>query len=294
MLRGLLGGGVVMKRALRWLLPAVLLVEAVLIWSGELALGDAILVVAGIEVLLLLLGAGGAFLVVRRYRDGRRNGLGLWEALEGGLALMLPRPVARLVVSEPRMFACLLRWAFGRTRLGEAEFGYGKGSPLGMLLVMVLLTAPIEVVFWELLIPWAWLRWVLLALSVYSVLWLLGLYASRISLPHRLEEGGLRLRHGLFAEAFVPYEEVKGVEKGRRKSPKDGDGLQSSPDGDAAYLAINGSVDLALTLRSPLTVRGFFRDAGPVRSIHAAADEPERMIRELRRRLEGTIVPALR
>lgn len=171
------------KRALRGLLPTVFLVEAALIWSGELAVGDAILVVAGIEVLLLLLGAGGSVLVFRRYRDGRRNGLGLWEALEGGLALILPRPLARLVVSEPRMFACLVRWAFGRTRLGEDEFGYGRGSPLGMLLVMVLLTAPIEVVFWELLIPWAWLRWMLLALSVYSVLWLLGLYASRISLP---------------------------------------------------------------------------------------------------------------
>ena len=192
------------------------------------------------------------------------------------------------------MFVCLASWALGRAKLGEAEFGYGKGSPLGMLVVMVVLTAPVEVVFWELLVPWAWLRWVLLVVSVYSVLWLLGLYASRITLPHRLEEDGLRLRQGLFAEAFVPYAEVKGVEKRRRKSPREGDGLQSSPDGGAAYLATNGRVDLALALRTPLTVRGFLKDVGPVGTIHVAADEPERMLQELRRRLEGVPAPVAR
>lgn len=285
-----MGGGVV-RRAFRWLLLVVLLVEAALIWSGELGFGGAILVVAGIEVVVLLLGVGEGILVVRGYRGGRRAGLGPWAALEGGLALVLPRPVAKLVVSEPRMFVCLARWAFGKAEYGETDFGYGKGSALGMLLVMVLLTAPIEVVFWELLIPWAWLRWVLLVLSVYSVFWLLGLYASRITLPHRLEEDGLRLHQGLFAEAFVPYAGVEGVERKRRKSPRGGDGLQSSPDGDTAYLAINGKVDLTLALGNPVTVRGFLRDTGPVGTIHVAADEPERMLRELRRRLESVPAP---
>ncbi|MDP9476242.1 MAG: hypothetical protein M3R38_11280 [Actinomycetota bacterium] len=45
-------------------------------------------------------------------------------------------------------------------------------------------------------------------------------------------------------------------------------------------------MDLALSLRKPLSVRGFLKDTAPVGTIHVAADEPERMIRELRRRLE--------
>ena len=281
------------RRALTWwwLLRAVVVVEAALVWFGGLGVGGAILVVAGVEVLLMLVGIGQMLLVLRRYRGGRRAGLCPWEALEGGLALVLPRPVARLAVSEPRLFVCLVRWAFGRGRPGPAEFAYGKGSPLGTLVVMVLLTAPVEVVFWELLVPWAWLRWVLLVFSVYSVLWLVGLYASRVTLPHCLEEDGLRLRQGLFAEVFVPYAEVEGVEKKRRKAPRDGDGLQSLPEGDAAFLAINGRVDLSLALGSPLTVRGFFRDTGPVGTVHVAADEPEKMLRELRRRLEEAPAP---
>ncbi len=57
----------------------------------------------------MLVRIGEAVLVVQHYRGGRRDGLGPWEALEGGLALVLPRPVAKLVVSEPRMFVCLAR-----------------------------------------------------------------------------------------------------------------------------------------------------------------------------------------
>ena len=156
---------------------------------------------------------------------------------------------------------------------------------MGMLVVVVLITAPLEVLVFELLVPWAWLRWVLLILGVYAVFWFLGFYASLVALPHRLEADGLWLRHGAFAEALVPYRNIGSVERRRRKTPKGGDGLQAAPEEDAAYLAINGNADLTLKLRNPLPVRGWFRSAGPVGTLHAAADEPEKMARQLRERL---------
>ena len=98
-----------MRRVLRWSLPVVLLIEVVLVGSGDLGFGGAILVVVGIEVVVLLVAIGEALLFFRRYRGGRRAGLDVWEAFEGGLASILPRLVAKLVVSEPRMFVCLAR-----------------------------------------------------------------------------------------------------------------------------------------------------------------------------------------
>ena len=127
----------------------------------------------------------------------------------------------------------------------------------------------------------------LLILGVYTVFWFLGFYTSLVALPHRLEADGLRLRHGAFAEAIVPYRNIGSVERRRRKTPKGGDGLQAAPKENAAYLAINGNTDLTLRLRNPLPVRGWFRSAGPVGTVHAAADEPEKMARELRERLPG-------
>ena len=134
-----------MKRIVKWLLPALVVAEAALMWFDLLDLRNAVLIVVGLEALLIFLGVGAVVFVARRYRRERAAGLDFWTALEEGLGLIMPRPAAKLVVSEPRLFVCLLRWALRRTRLKEGEFGYHKGSPVGMLVVVVLLTTPLEV-----------------------------------------------------------------------------------------------------------------------------------------------------
>lgn len=79
-----------MERALRWLLPILLLVEAALVWLDLLSLRDAAVVVVALEVLLLAVGGRQLFVVARRYRAGRTKGLDAWGALEDGLAVLLP------------------------------------------------------------------------------------------------------------------------------------------------------------------------------------------------------------
>lgn len=276
-----------MKRASKWVLPVLLLIEGGLVWSGRLGLKDALIVVAIIEALLVVAVVGEILLVARRYRRGRSEGLDFWTALEDGLAEMMPRKLARILTMEPRLFACLARWALRRTQPAEGEFGYHGKSQLGYIVLMVVMTAPVEVLIFEILIPWAWLRWTLLVLSVYAVFWILGFQASLAALPHRLETGGVRLRYGLFAEVFVPYAEISGVERAARKAPKSGDGLQAVPEEGAVYLAINGKTDLTVRLREPHPVRGFFKNPEPAAEVHFAADDPERFLRDLRRRTDA-------
>lgn len=273
-----------MKRILKWVLPILVLIEGGLIWSGRLDLKNAVIVVAVIEALLVVAVVGEVLPAARRYRRGRSEGLDFWTALEDGLAAIMPRKLARIAVMEPRLFACLARWALRRVRPTEDGFGYHKKSPLGYIVLMVLMTAPVEVLIFEILIPWAWLRWALLFLSVYAVFWMLGFHASLVALPHRLESGGIRLRYGLFAEVFVPYAEISGVERAARTAPKPGDGLRVAPDEGAVYLAINGKTDLTVRLREPRPVRGFFKDTEPTTEIHFAADDPERFLRNLKQR----------
>lgn len=276
-----------MKRALKWFLPVLLVAEAVLVWSGRLDLKDAVIVVAGIEALLVVAVVGEVMLVACRYRRGRSEGLDLWTALEDGLAVIMPGKLARIVMVEPRLFVCLARWALRRTRLTGGEFGYHMKSPLGYIVLMVLMTAPVEILIFEILIPWSWLRWALLFLSVYAVFWMLGFHASLVALPHRLEGGGVRLRYGLFAEAFVPYAEISGVERAARAAPKPGDGLRVAPDEGAVYLAINGKTDLTVRLREPRPMRGLFEDTEPTDEIHLAADYPEGFLRNLKQRTDA-------
>ena len=279
-----------MKHASKLVLPALVAAEVVLVWSGVMDLRDAVIVVAGLEALLLVVGAGNLLLIVRRYRRGRQEGLDGWAALEDGLALVLPRKVARLAVKEPKLLVSLFRWAFGRVRLADDEFAYHARSIMRALLPMVILTSPIELLVVHLLAqalsPWGWVKWALLVLGVYAILWLLGLYASLVALPHRLEEEGLRLRHGVFAEGFVSYEEIEEAERVGRRAPAFGDGLSHVPEEDALYVAVGGKTDVTLRLRAPLSVGGFLKESAPTRIVHLAADDPERLVRQLRRRVE--------
>ncbi len=279
-----------MKRLFKWLLPVLILAEAGLVWLDLLDIGEAILVVAAVEALLLLVGGYGLLAAVREYRRRRVSGLDGWRAIEDGLAVLLPKAAARLVVSEPRLFLCLVKWAFRKIRLREGEFSYHKRSTFDMLILTVVLVTPVEVLVIELLLqaflPLLWLRSLLLILAVYAVFWMLGFHASRVTLPHRLEETRLRLHHGVFAEGSIPYSGIRNARLDRRKAPKWGDGLQIS--GDEAYLAIGGSADVTLELRPPRPLQGFFKPTKPVDTVHLAADEPERFLRELEKRVPET------
>ena len=75
------------RRALQWLLPALVVAQILLVWANLLSLHDAVLVVVGIEALLLLVGARQLFAATRRYRRGRRN---------RPQASWLPRPFFRV------------------------------------------------------------------------------------------------------------------------------------------------------------------------------------------------------
>ena len=274
-----------MKRTLKWLLPTLVAVEAVLVWSGLLELRDTVILVVAVEVLLVIVGIGEVLLVARHYRRGRTEGLDAWRALEEGLALIMPRRVARVMVLEPRLWVCLLQWASRRMRPGGDDFSYHKRSLASGLVAVVALTTPVELLIWEILVPWAWLRIVLLILGIYALVWVFGFYASLAFLPHRLEEGGLRLHYGAFAQGFIPYSEIEKTERNTLKAPKPGDGLQTHPEENALYLATGGKTDLTLQLRTPQIIDGLLRTSHPVTTIHLSADEPERMASKLRQRV---------
>lgn len=209
-----------MRRVLKWLLPALILAEVALVWFDVLDLRNAILIVVGLEALLLLVGSYQILGAVRRYWRDRASGLDFWAAFEGGLSVLLPRQVARLVTNEPQMFYCLIKWILRKTRLEEREFSYHKSSMLGALVLMVVIVTPVEALLVDVLlqafVPLLWLRLLVLFLEAYAVLWLLGFYASRVALPYRLEERGLRLRHGVLVEGFVPYRVIRSVAAKKR------------------------------------------------------------------------------
>jgi hypothetical protein len=283
-----------MKRGRWWLVLTLGLVALRLALGRSVPLDAraATIALAGLEALVLAVAGRQVVLAVRGYRRDRTAGLDVWAALEAGLAVLLPRPLARLAALEPRLWYCLGRWV-ARRGTDELDFPYHRRSLVGAIVLVALLTAPVEILFFELVIPWPWLRLLLLVAAVYSFVWLLGLYASLVVLPHRLEPGALHLHYGVLAEGRIPYTAIAAAERARRSAPGARDGARVADEGGARalYLAVGGHTDLTLRLRGPRTFSGLRGPTPPVETVHLATDDPDRLARALAERV-GAAAPA--
>lgn len=243
--------------------------------DGPIALGA----VAILEGALILWASWGLFRSVRGFRKAEGDP---WKGLEAALAELLPLQAARFVVMELRLWGALSAWIRRRPYTPD-DFPYHARSQMGLLMGVLILVTPAEIAILEILIPWPWLRVVALVLALYALLWILMLFASLRSMPHRLEPYGLRLHHGVLAGGIVPYDRIAEAQVALRKAPKSGDGLQI--DQERAFLAIDGETNLVLRLTEPIQLDKVFGAAHPVREIHFVADEPKRLMERLLPRL---------
>src|SRR5688500_3089953 len=252
-----------MERLFKWLLPILIILQVILLVGGFVPASTALLVGGIVELLLLAVVARQLIVAVRRYRHDRREGLNVEKAIEDGLAVFMPRKAARLVALEPRIWLYLYNWLLRRRPLAPNEFSYRGRSIIGTMMVVVLVTGPVEMLLVELLVPWAWVRWTLLILGLYGAIWIAGLYASMRVRPHRLDTGGLRLYHGILAEGFVPYSDISEVQQGRRPVRSRSEGLLHVPQEEATYLPMGGRTDVTLRLNRAVAVEGLLSPLPP-------------------------------
>jgi hypothetical protein len=279
------------SRALRWLVPAGIVLDLGLFRSGLVSGRAALALGAALELVTLGIACVLAGQVVRRYRTERRAGVDAWMALEDGLALLLPRAAAGVVAMELRLWGCLWSWAVARRRLGPDEFSYRAGARLALVLVLVVLTTPVEVLALELLLPWRWLRILMAVSAVYAVFWIAGLYGSLAVLPHRLEATGARFRYGALASVFVPYAAIASASLEKRPLPGGRPGLRLAPADEAAYLSATDRAAVTLRVPGGARIRRVTGETAPVTTLHLGADRPDALLAALRERLAAAPLP---
>ena len=269
-----------LRRIGPWVTPVLLAVEVALVWTGVLSLSDAVVTVVVVELGLAVAVITRGRAALRSYRRARTDGRDGWDAAEDGLADLLPRPAARAMLIEVRVWVSLLRWPFHRTR-GDACFGYGRGlRPLlwGVTALVVVEGGVVDVVLATILGPGSPWVWVVLGVHVYALVWLVGLIASLHTEPHRLLENRLELRDGVFGSVSVPLASVTGV-AARRGANSGRSGLRV--DGSVALLAW-GDATARVRIHGaggPVAVRGTARPE--IATLDVTVDDPDAFVRAL-------------
>ena len=232
----------------------------------------------------LLIG-GLAFSVVRtvrRFRAQDRNQASLAGSLRGLVFNVFPAPIAHVFMSEITIWIGLWKLVSRPFRARQNEFAYHGRLDLGMLLV-VIVTAPVEILLFELLIPWAPVRWLLLVAAVYSVLWFAGITFAPMIYQHVAKPAHLVLRNGAATSIPIRYANIAAIEPFVAPWP---DMTGRFPPTlvvreDSAWLQFGGQSALRIQLREPRRV-GNDSAADPVTSIVFAADQPAALIRPSR------------
>lgn len=277
-----------MDRFFKVALPIVLLADVALVVTGVLDPGSALFAGLLLELFALVFAARQVVAMVLHYRRGRAAGLDIEAAIEDGLTVIFPRALARVIALEPRVFINLWRRLFKRRPLLANEFAYNKRSPVGPLLGLILFTTPVELLLFELLIPWTWLRVLLAVLAVYGMVWIAGYAASLQTLPHRVGAAALRLHYGLLARVAIPYDAIETVELapirmlGNRR-----EGVYVLKDKGVGYFVVGSRADVLVRLRTPVSIERLVSASPPVRTIYVAADDPAGLVRLVRERMVG-------
>lgn len=163
----------------------------------------------------------------------------------------------RAVLFELRLYRSLVRWVTRRRDVpgsGAAAFGYAQAvTPVMWLWIFA---SAVEVPLVHVLIPWEAVRVVALVVSVWGLVWMVGLLAAMNVHPHLLGEDLLRVRHGASTDIRLPWEAVASMAVERRDLPSSIRTLQprETASGTDLQVAVSGQVNVHAVLRRPTTV----------------------------------------
>jgi hypothetical protein len=168
------------------------------------------------------------------------------------------------------MIRCLVSW-LRRRPADPSAFGYGRAfRPLAHVLLAMSIVEGLVVEFvLAAVLPGTFWPWLMLALHVYALLWLLGLLASLTTRPHVLGPDALVLRDSAFSELTIPLSAITSVTATAKPNV-----LRSGlkVDGDTALYAY-GDANIAVHIDPVDDPR-----LDGVRHLHITVDEPNRFL----------------
>ncbi|WP_200212529.1 hypothetical protein [Micromonospora coerulea] len=194
----------------------------------------------------------------------------------------------RAAATEGAMWRSMYLWARRRPLAlapGDDPFGYlGVVKPiLGIFIGLSAVEIPIFDLIVSNVVPWRPARWIVLALGVWGLLWMIGLFASMKIHPHVVGDAGIRVRLSAGIDIFVPWADVEAVSKRYRSLPSSRS-VQVEEDGDrrVLHLVVGSQTSVDIRLRRPTTFVLPKGQTEPVDELRLYADDPDGFLRSSR------------
>ena len=260
--------------AARWLALVIPLADVALVLTGVLSLRTGIVVALVLEALLAVVLVVEAAAFRRAYRRTRQDGGGRRAGLVAGAEAVWPPLVFRLVRAEAGVLRALW-WAVRcRSAVGPDDVPLPYAGRFRLVLGALTVLGALETEVVHVLLPWEVARWVLLAVSLYALVWVLGSGLSLFQHPHLLRDDELVLRFGHLRSVAVPLAGLVAVRRSVEAEHK----RVLVRDGDRLVLSVMGDTDVELRFDPPVHLAG---QDDPVARVAFWVDDPRAVVRLL-------------
>jgi hypothetical protein len=187
---------------------------------------------------------------------------------------------------EVSLYGALLRWVTRRPAVPTGTTAVSYGQLVAPMMGLWIFASALEVPLVHVLTPWESVRIVLLVVSIWGLLWMVGMYAAIRTYPHVVDEDGMLVRYATTVDVRLPWTAVREVHVDERTLPSTIRNLQRSGSGDARelHVAVSGRTNVTAELTGPTTLRTSSGEETVV-SVSFFVDEPREFVRQLRGRL---------
>lgn len=162
--------------------------------------------------------------------------------------------------------------------MGDQTFGYS--APVRPFLWVFMVLTPVEILLVELLVPWYWLRATLLALGLLSALALGWLLWMLHRFKHEVDDEYLWLRYAREFEYRIPLAAIETVTQGLTSRTLN---KTRSVVDDTLVLEVSGSTNVLVRLNEPQEIDLGRRGVHEVMRIEFWTDNPDGIVRALRK-----------
>jgi hypothetical protein len=269
--------------ALRWLPFVIVAAELVLVFAGVIDLAQAAVAIVVLEAALAVILVGEAATLFSVYKKVRGSGQSRTAAASAALDAALPPIVARLVKQELRMMASVGGIFSGRRSshppgVSVVPYGSNMRSLLKVLIGVSILELVVVGVVVELFVSSAILRWGLLIVSLYMLVWVCAFTASMARNPHVVGPEQLRLRFGMLTDIGIPTRLISSARADRQGSHKHVVDVED----DTLSLSIMGTTNVLAELDEPYEVDLGHKGVHAVRRLRFHADRPDAAVKAIR------------
>ncbi|MGY1721157.1 hypothetical protein ACI8AG_19145 [Blastococcus sp. SYSU DS0552] len=198
----------------------------------------------------------------------------------------------RAVQLEVGVWQSLSRFVLRRPRVpaGVTAFPYHR-VVLPVIITFIVVSA-IELVAVDVLTQhWPLVRYPLLALGIWGLVWMFGYLAGLVTRPHAVGPEGITVRFSTDVDLQVPWDVIGSVARRSRTRPEKAPRFARGDDGAATLqLWMHDQTNVDIVLDRPVVVR-LPELTGEVRAVRLFADDPVAFLAEVRRQRPSVAGP---